>query len=158
MRPIGMGLAAALILAIATPAALMATSAAAKPAAAATDSVTKESRDKGKAAAPGLIQGAGLDCQVADARLIGINTDAKTKAKTTFYELACTGNEGVIVAQAQDNTYQIFTCMETSEPGADGKPSSLRCILPANADPKAGLVSYVAKSGVHCTADKLRAL
>lgn len=156
MRPIGIGLAAALILAAFTTSVATPAAAATKPAAPA--AVPKEAHDKGMAAAPGLVQGAGLDCQVADARLIGINTDAKTHAKTTFYELACTGNEGVILAQAPDNTYQTFTCMEVAEPQADGKPSPLQCVLPGNADPKAGLTPYIAKAGVPCTMERARAL
>jgi len=154
MRPIGIGLATALMLAIFAPAATL--TAAPKPTPA--GAVSKDTRDKGMAAAPAVVASAKLDCQVADARLIGTNVDPKTKAKTNFYELACTGNHGLIVAEAPDHTYQVFTCMETGEPQADGKPNSLMCILPGNADPKAALAPYIAKGGEACTVEKARAL
>ena len=156
MRAFGIGLAAALILAAFTPTAVNITATAAGSAG--TPAITKDARDKGMAAAPGLVQGAGLDCQVADARFIGVNADPKTKAKTSFYELACAGNEGVILSEAADKTYQVFTCMEVAEPQADGKPSPLRCALPGNADPKAGLIPYITKAGTPCTLEKARAL
>jgi hypothetical protein len=162
MRRIAVGLAAALILAAfssliaASPA-----SAAAKPAAPA---VSKELRDKGKAAAPAMITAAGADCQMADARFIGDNTDPATKLKTSFYEVACTGGEGLVLAQAVDakgkptGKTQAFTCLETSAPQKDGKPSSLACILPGNLDPAAGLAPFLAKAGQSCAIDKARGI
>ena len=158
MRPIGIGLAVTLMLSVFVPTAVMAPAlAATAPAAPAVD---KDHRAKGMAAAPGLVTAAGLDCQVSDARLIGENTDPKTKAKVSFYELACTGNEGLIVQlAAADKSTQVFTCLETfGQVGADGKPSPLNCILPGNTDPKAPLLQYVAKTGVTCSVDKARAL
>jgi hypothetical protein len=110
MRPIGIGLATALMLAIFAPAAML--TAAPKPTPPGT--VSKDARDKGMAAASAVVAGAKADCQVADARLIGVNVDPKTKAKTNFYELACTGNHGLIVAESAEHTYQVFTCMETA--------------------------------------------
>ncbi len=126
--------------------------------AAATPPVTKENRAAGMAAAPGLITAANLDCKLADARKIGDSVDPKTKAKSTLYELACTGNEGMVVDQGGAGTPQVFTCIEASQPRPDGKPNSTACILPGNADPNAGLAPYIAKSGVPCTADKVRPL
>jgi len=151
MRPIHLGLAAALLMAVLTP--LAAAHAAAK-----TPAVSKDQRDKGMAAAPGLITAAGLDCQLADARLIGEGKDPKTKAKNALYELACTGNEGVVVEQTEGSPPQTFTCLQFAEPGPDGKPNPTQCILPGNADPKAGLLPYIAKAGKTCTPDKVRAL
>ena len=157
MRPIGIGLAVTLMLSVFAPSAVMAPALAASTPAAPT--ITKDQRTKGMAAAPGLVTLAGLDCQVADARLIGETTDPKTKAKASFYELACTGNEGLIVQKLADNTTQVFTCLETaSQVGADGKPSSLVCLLPGNADSKAPLSAYVTKAGVSCQIDKARGL
>jgi hypothetical protein len=144
MRPIGIGLAIGLLLATF-----------AAPAFAA--DVSKDARAKGMAAAPGLVSSAGLDCQVADARLIGESTDPKTKAKSTLYELACTGNEGVIVDVVGDSP-KVFTCVEAAAPGPDGKPSSTACVLPGNKDPAAGLTPYVAKIGAPCTIAKVRPL
>ena len=125
---------------------------------AAAPAVSKENRAKGMAAAPGLISAGGIDCQVADARFVGEVADAKTKAKTDFYEIACTGNEGLLVQQIGAEKPTAFTCLQADEPRPDGKPSSTSCVLPGNADPKAGLLPYVAKSGVTCTPDKMRAV
>lgn len=151
MRPIGIGLAIALIAAVLTPTAVLA----AKPAPA--PAISKEARTKGMADAPALVAAGGLDCQVADARFIGESTDAKTKAKSAFYELACTGNEGVIAAKTATGV-AVYTCMETSE-GPDGKPTSLACQLPGNVDPKTPLGAYLVKGGVpNCAIDKARAL
>ncbi|HEY5071725.1 MAG TPA: hypothetical protein VII63_06805 [Caulobacteraceae bacterium] len=156
MRPIGAGLAVVLMLAGFWPSAAFAPAAAA--AKAALPGITKDQRDKGMAAAPGLITAAGLDCTLADARLIGQNKDPKTKTTSSYYELACTGNEGAVVATLGDAPPQVFTCAETAAPGRDGKPSTLMCVLPGNLDPKAGLIPYIAKAGVPCTPDQVRAL
>ncbi|MEO8927185.1 MAG: hypothetical protein ABI306_08480, partial [Caulobacteraceae bacterium] len=153
MRSIGIRLAAILLMAVVSPVAAAHAAAKAAPAA-----VTKDQRDKGMAAAPGLVSAAGLDCQVADARLVGEAKDPKTKAETTLYELACTGNLGVIVQKVGDAAPVAYTCIQFAEPGPDGKPNTTQCILPGNADPKAGLVPYIAKAGKICTLDKARAL
>ncbi len=157
MRPIGMGFAAALMAALVSLLLTAAPAFAAPKAPVA--AVSKDQRAKGMAAAPDLIAAAGLQCQLADARLIGEQNDPKTKTKRSFYELACSDNEGVIVAKISDQPApQVFTCMETDAPGADGKPNGLRCVLPGNADPKAGLLPYVSKAGAACTPDQIRAL
>jgi hypothetical protein len=151
MTRMGWGLIAALLFAIAAPAAAWAAPTAA-PA-----TVTKDSRDKGMAAAPGLVTAGGLDCQVADARLVGEGTDPKTKAKQTLYELACKGNEGQLVMKKGD-AVSAFSCVQADQPGPDGKPTTTSCILPGNSDPKAGLVPYIQKAGITCDPDKVRAI
>jgi hypothetical protein len=150
MRIIGLGI--ALVLAVAAPNLAFA---AAKPAEAA---VSKDQRTKGMAAAPALVQAAGSDCKVADARYIGEATDTKTKVKTTLYEVACTGGEGLLIQQAADTAPSVFTCEEAASAVASGNKSATQCILPGNADPKAGLLPFIAKTGVACTPDKVRAL
>jgi hypothetical protein len=123
------------------------------------DPVTKDQRTKGMADAPALLTAAGSDCQVADARFIGQAVDAKTKAKTALYEVACTGSEGLLVESVStDPTPQIFTCLEAASAAAAGNKSANQCVLPGNADPQAGLLPFVQKSGVACTVDKTRAL
>ena len=152
MRPMGLSLAAALLVATMSPFGVAHAAKSDAPA------ITKDQRDKGMAAAPGLISAGGFDCQVADARLIGEGAaDPKTKAKTSIYELACTGNEGLLVQKTGD-AVQAFTCEQANEPGPDGKQNSTRCLLPGNADPTAGLALYVAKAGKACTIAKARAL
>jgi hypothetical protein len=152
MRPLGLGLAAALVVAILSP--LGAANAASKSDAPA---ITKEQRDKGMAAAPGLVSAGGFDCQVSDARFVGEGTDAKTKTKVQLYELACTGNEGLLVQKTGD-AVQAFTCAQANEPGPDGKQNATRCLLPGNADAFAGLAPYIAKAGKPCAIAKARAL
>jgi hypothetical protein len=151
MRRIGWGLLAALLFAITAPVGAWAAPA---PAAAA---VSKDAKDKGMAAAPGLVSAGGLDCQVADARLIGEGADPKTKAKQTLYELACTGNEGLLVMKKVD-AVSAFSCLQADQPGPDGKPSTTRCILPENSNPTAQLGPYMQKAGVTCDPDKARAI
>ena len=119
--------------------------------------VTKENREKGMAAAPALVKDAGSDCQVSDARYVGEATDAKTKAKTTLYEVACAGGEGMLVQKVStDDKASLFTCMEAAGAAAAGNKTATQCVLPANADPQSGILPYVQKSGVHCTPDKIR--
>jgi hypothetical protein len=149
VKPLGVGLAVALMLAALVP---MAASAA--PA-----GVTKEQREKGMAAAPGLVSAAGLDCQVADARMIGEGTDPKTKQKIQLFELVCTGNLGLLIQRSgAANPPTAFTCIQANEPRSDGKPNPVQCALPGNSDPKAGLTPYIAKANIVCAPDKVRAL
>jgi hypothetical protein len=148
MRIIGLGI--ALVLAFAAPNLAFAAD---KPA------VSKDQHAKGMAAAPALLQAAGSDCQVADARFVGEATDPKTKAKTQLYEVACTGSEGLLVQQiSTEPTPSVFTCEEAASAVAAGNKSATQCVLPGNADPKAGLTPFLAKTGVTCTPDKMRAL
>jgi hypothetical protein len=148
MRIIGLGI--ALVLAVAAPNLAFAAEKA---------TVTKEQRTKGMAEAPALVQAAGSDCQVADARFVGEATDAKTKAKTTLYEVACTGSEGLLVQKLSNETSpSLFTCEEAASAAASGNKGATQCMLPGNADPKAGLQPFIAKSGAVCTPDKIRAL
>ena len=122
MRKLGIGLVAALTLAAfslaAIPAPAMA--AAAKPD---VPAVSKEARAKGMAAAPGFIQAAGMNCQLADARQIGESVDAKTKAKSTFYEVACSNNEGAIVAVAGDARRRCSPAWKPPRPWRAASPT-----------------------------------
>ncbi|MGH7022141.1 MAG: hypothetical protein ACREEB_00970 [Caulobacteraceae bacterium] len=123
------------------------------------ETVTKENRTKGMAAVPALLKTAGSDCQVSDARYIGEATDSKTKVKTTLYEAACTGSEGLLIEAKSDTPKpSLFTCEEAASAAAAGKKNANQCILPANAHPEEGLLPFVKKSGVDCTPDKIRAL
>jgi hypothetical protein len=150
MRPFAIGLTAALALAALVPAAVIsATKEKEKPAA-----VDAKSRATGMAEAPALVTAAGLSCAVADARLIGEDKKSATK----YYEVACQQGMGFALLAKKDATPTGYTCLETAAPGADGKPSALACLLPANADPKAGLVPFVKKTGVACEIENARAI
>src|SRR6202012_4369537 len=75
--------------------------------------VTLDDINAGMGAGPNLVSQGGLDCQVSDARKVGV--DDKTGA--TFYELACKGGEGFIFGEpAQKSKYPIviYSCLEAA--------------------------------------------
>jgi len=150
MRPFVVGLIVALMAVIlpATSFAATAKPAAAKP-------VDPDSIKKGMAAAPGVITQAGIDCNLANARLLGKSTDPKTKVASSYYELACKDQEGFIVAVPEKGGQdQIYTCLEV----ANTPTSGAQCILPENADPKQGLKALVAKNKPNCDVTAARAI
>src|SRR6188768_443668 len=89
MRPIAIGLTAALALAVLIPAAVIS----APKEKAAAPAVDAKAREAGMKAAPDLIKTAGVSCTVTDARLIG--NDKKTA--TDYYEVACQQGLGFAV-------------------------------------------------------------
>jgi len=153
MRFIGIGLAAALSLAVMAPAAVM--SAPKKPAAAAADGLDPKAMAAGMAAVPALLTQSGVGCTLDQARLIGEDK----KSGQSYYEFSCSvGVGGVIVGKKDGTTPAYYNCLETNKPQADGKPSSLFCKLPGNADPKAQLAPFVAKTPVACPIVNARAI
>ena len=155
MRFIGIGLAAALSLAVMAPAAVM--SAPKKPAAAAAapDGLDPKARAAGMAAVPALLTQSGHTCTLAEARLIGEDK----KSGQSYFEFSCSaGVGGVIVGKKDGTAPSYYNCLETNKPQADGKPSSLFCKLAGNADPKAQLAPFVAKTPVTCPIVNARAI
>jgi hypothetical protein len=149
-----LGLVAALVLAIGSPAL------AAKPAA---ESIPAAARKAGMEKAPDIIAKAGIGCTVTDARFVGQSDSKKDGAKVTtaFFEVACSEGLGFIVQTMSDgSTPQTFDCVATaaSVVGPDGKAknNSLSCALPGNANPQAGLQPMVAKTGKTCPIAKAR--
>jgi hypothetical protein len=149
MRPFAIGLSAALAVAILIPAAVI--------------SAPKEEKGKpaidakareGMKEAPALIQASGAGCTVSDARFIG--EDKKAGAK--YYEVACNEGMGFALIAKKDVAPQVYTCLESSQPGPDGKVGGLACALPGNANPGAGLAPFVKKSGVTCDIENTRAI
>jgi hypothetical protein len=144
MRPLGLGLVAALAISLLAP--LTAN---------AKDAVSPDQRKKGMTEAPAVVQTAGLACQVADARLLGSTKDAKTKIETTYYEVDCGPSQIGYIVQADKGAGagapKTFSCLEANSPTADGKPSSLACILPGNTDVKGKLATALRNSKVTCT-------
>lgn len=150
MRPIAIGLTAALALAALIPATVIsAAKEKEKPAA-----VDAKAREAGMKATPDLIKAAGVSCTVTDARLIGNDK----KSATDYYEVACQQGMGFAVVAKKDTPPQTYSCLETAGAGADGKPSALLCVLPGNADPKAGLAPYLAKTNTACEIQNARAI
>lgn len=143
MRRFGFGLVAALV----TVTLAAATGAFAK------DEVTAEARTAGMKAAPAIAQASGTGCAVADARLVGTGTDS-----TTFYEVACQDGSGYMFGtKPKATTPTTYPCV-MFEPGPDGKPNTLACKLPGNANPAAGLKPLLTKAGHACNIEKGRYL
>src|SRR5215469_2511824 len=127
MRPFGLGLLAALMVALAAPAAALAA-----PAAPKAPAVDANARKKGMADAPALVQSAGINCQVSDARLAGTApADKKTGAPgASVYEVACgPGQVGFLVQTNGTAAPNVFSCIVANYP-ADQKPPTSPCILP----------------------------
>lgn len=153
MRFIGIGLAAALSLAFMAPGAVM--SAPKKAAAVAADGLDPKALAAGMTAVPALLTQTGISCALDQARLIGEDK----KSGQSYYEFSCsTGVGGVLVANKDASTPSFYSCLETNKPQPDGKPSSLFCKLPGNADPKAQLAAFVAKTPVACPITNARAI
>ncbi len=155
MRPIGLGLLAALIIAAMAPAVAMA---AAKPAAAA---VSDASRKSGMADTPALVTAAGLPCTVSDARLIGkAPPDKKTGALgSSLYEVACgAGNMGYLIQATPGSPANAFSCLEANFPADPVAKAPNPCLLPGNANPLAQMAAMLAKAKVSCAADKARGI
>ncbi|HSZ50627.1 MAG TPA: hypothetical protein VK801_03575, partial [Caulobacteraceae bacterium] len=115
-----------------------------------------EARAKGLADAPALLKTAGIDCQLADARFIGEAANARSKSKEDFYEVACAGSEGFIIAKASPSEVSAATCLEMVHPVRHRKPNFLQCSLPGNADPKLGLAPYISETRTDCTPSDAR--
>jgi len=150
MRPFAIGLSAALAVAILVPAAVISApkEEKGKPA------IDAKAREAGMKEAPALIQASGAGCTVSDARFIG--EDKKAGAK--YYEVACNEGMGFAMIAKKDVAPQVYTCLESSQPGPDGKVGGLACVLPGNANPGAGLAPYVKKGGVTCDIENTRAI
>ncbi|MGZ3273037.1 MAG: hypothetical protein ACXU82_09250 [Caulobacteraceae bacterium] len=117
-----------------------------------------KSHEQAKADAPALVQAGGLKCDVTDAYLLG-SADEKVNGKTfksSFYEIACgQGGLGYIFKSSANGDPQFYDClslqMAAEKAVADKqKPGNTCSMLPANADPKAGLLPWLTQSGVNC--------
>ena len=123
--------------------------------------ISKEQREAGMKAAPALIQGAGVPCTLADARMIGATPpDPKTKEVSTYYEVACKGALGyVLVDHGKGQTPSWAACPDQAKVDpVSGKPNGAACFLPGNMDDKAQLAPFVAKGGVPCAIANVRGI
>jgi len=157
MRPKFIGLCAALLMAAMAPAAAVISA----PAKAEAPKVTDAQRKQGMAEAPAVMQSAGITCQVSDARFVGKVPGDKKKntPDSSFYEVACApGTEGYIVQAFVGAPPVTFTCVEANTPLADGKPPSLPCVLPGNANPQLALGPLLTKAGATCTPTAARGI
>jgi hypothetical protein len=131
--------------------------AAAKPAA--PPPIDKKQRDQGMKEAPAAVAAAKLTCTLKDAYFVNQATDTKTKAKINYYEVAC--NEGLgYLLESQPTSTRSFDCIavnyQADESAAKGDNSGLRCRLPDNANPAAGLAPILAAGGKTCTPAKVK--
>ncbi len=154
MRPIGLGLVAALLVAVLAPVAVMSAPKAAPPA------ISEAQRKAGMADAPALVAAASLPCQVSDARLIGKVAEDKKKGApaTSLYEVACGSAMGYLVQSTGTTTPTAFSCLEANYPAEVATKAANPCMLPANLDPKAALAADLAKINVQCVPESARGI
>jgi hypothetical protein len=145
-----MGLIAALLVAVMAPGAALAAD---KGKAADPNAIPADSRKKGMAEAPKVVQAAGLACTVTDARLVG--TVSANKATNTpardFYEVACNEGVGYVLGAQKDGPVDVNSCIETYG-------GTVACKLPANLDPRVALGAALTKAGSPCTAENVRGI
>jgi hypothetical protein len=161
MRPMRLGLLAALIVAVMAPAAMAqrlppAGSSAPKGPA---PTVTADSRKAGMKDAPALVQAAGLPCQVSDARLAGtMVADKKTGSLGgKVYEVACgEGNVGFIAVASPTGAPTLLSCVLNNYPADMAAVPPNPCILPANVDLRPTLIALAKKANVPCAPDRFR--
>jgi hypothetical protein len=150
MKPLRLGLIAAVAIGMLAPVAVSSQS---KDAA-----VSEKDRQRGMAEAPAVAQAAGVTCQVSDARFIGEVADKKAKTKSTFYEVDCSEGLGFVLQSTAGANPTAFSCIEAGAPGADGKPSALACALPGNQNSNVEVAALAKKAGVACAVENVRAV
>jgi hypothetical protein len=124
-------------------------------AAAKKEAIPEAARKAGMAEAPAVVTGAGLPCQVSDARKIG--EDKKTK--TNYYEVACApGSMGYVLQAPAGGTPTAFSCIEANTPPEPGKPPSAPCELPGNSNPNSVLQTLIKAQGVDCMPEQARGI
>jgi len=151
MRPFGLGLLAALIVAVTAPAVAMAAPKA--------GAVSSEARKAGMADAPALVAAASLPCKVSDARLVGkAPADKKTGAPaSSLYEVACEGAPGFLV-QTTAAAPNAFSCVLVNYPADPATKAPNPCILPGNTDLMPAISSLLTKAKVNCTPQGIRGI
>ncbi len=154
MRPIGLGLLAALMVALMAPAAAMAA-----PAKAPT--VSADARKEGMKDAPGIVTAAKLPCQVSDARLAGkAPPDKKTGSLgASVYEVACgAGNIGYLIQVNASGDPNVFSCLIANYPPENTDKPTNPCILPDNLDLKPAVTKITTTAKAPCDPDKIRGI
>jgi hypothetical protein len=110
--------------------------------------IDAKARTQGMAEAPAIAQAAGITCQIADARFIGVSEDKKAKTSTSLYEVDCDKGAGYVLAATKGGSTLTMGCVETTDP--DGKPANLGCILPGNT-PKTDIAELMTAGGKSCS-------
>lgn len=116
-------------------------------------------KDNSAVEAPPLVQQASIPCTVTGTRTIVKDGQMSDGVVGSFYEVACQEGMGyVVISRSKAPLIQSEDCLQSSAPGADGKPNKLVCKLPANLNPVASLQPALTKAGRDCTIDKARAI
>jgi hypothetical protein len=143
MRPLGLGLAIAVMMG-----ALLGASAAAAA-----------DKDTSAVEAPPLLQEKGIPCTMTGSRTIVKGATMQDGATASIFEVSCQEGLGqVLISRSKEPKIQSEDCLLSSQPGPDGKPSKLACKLPGNADPKSAFAPVLAKLGRDCTVDAARGI
>jgi hypothetical protein len=108
----------------------------------------RDQLDRGMKEAPALVQKGGVPCTVTSAAYIGAS-DTKGGGQSQVYEVACQQGLGYVLESSKSGV-KAFDCLAT-----EGQ-ASLKCKLPANANPTAGMASVLAAAKVTCTPAKAR--
>lgn len=161
MRPMRLGLIAALIVAVMAPAAAMAQRlpTSGGGAKAAPSAVSADSRKSGMKDAPAVIQAAGVACQLSDARLAGsVAPDKKTGSLgAKVYEVACgEGSVGFVAVANVTGPPVLLSCVLNNYPADMSAVPPNPCILPANLDLRPVLLALAKKAKVPCDPDRIR--
>ncbi len=158
MRPIIIGLIAAMMAATLPAAALAAIGP--KAAAPKGPDISADQKAAGMKAAPKLIVAAGLPCDLAEARFIGQAPDAKTKQPVKYYEVGCKGSLGYIIVDNGPKTPPVWeVCPKVDRyDKLTGKPYPGACWLPENQDDAAQVAPFVAKTSTPCVVSKARGI
>jgi hypothetical protein len=139
IRPIGFGLAVALMFS-------------ALAGASSTSAAPKEPD------AASLIQQGGIPCTMTGSRFIE-KGETPDKVNVSTFEVACQEGLGyVVISRDKAPLIQFEDCLAAGQPGPDKKPSRLACKLPGNKDPIAALTPLVTKAGRDCVVDKARSM
>jgi hypothetical protein len=142
MRPIGIGLAAALMMA----ALVSASTALTAP------------KDTSATDVPPLVAGANIPCTVTGTRFIdqGKLSDGAT---AKFYEVSCQEGLGyVLISRDKAPLIQSEDCLLADQPLPNGQKAKLFCTLPANANPTGALGALATRAGRNCAIDKARGI
>ncbi|MDB5423567.1 MAG: hypothetical protein JWQ29_983 [Phenylobacterium sp.] len=163
MRPMRLGLLAALIVAVMAPATAMAQRLPASGGGAkvAPSTISAQSRKDGMKDAPAIVQAAGATCAVSDARLAG-SVAADKKAGTLggkVYEVACgEGSVGFVAVANAAGPPTLLSCVLSNYPSDMPAAAPNPCILPTNADLGPALIALAKKAKVPCAPDRIRGL
>jgi hypothetical protein len=101
----------------------------------------------GMAAAPAMIAAAGVPCTVTGARQIGVAN------KIVAVEAACSEGLGFVLVQ-NGPTVGVADCLSAQASATLNKNPALSCMLPANANPTAGLQPLLTRAKIACAPAK----